>query len=412
MSSLRVGPYEVIQKLAAGGMAEVFLARRPGPAGFEKRVVLKRISRKLRAESEVAAMFRDEANVQALLDHPNIVQIYDYGEDQGFPYIAMEFVKGATLRWLVDNSKAVLRPIPLQHSLRIACDILAGLHFAHERKDEANQPLNLVHRDISPVNILIGRNGIAKLCDFGVAKSKIQSTHTQVGVVKGKFRYMAPEQLNGQGVSRQTDVFAVGLCLWEMLVGRRLFDETKETGVISAIRSGDYPQPSSVRPELPRAIDRLLMRALKLEPERRFQSARDMHLACEELLRVLPRASNSVLLGEYVSAELDGLIGLAPDRKKTRKPISDTGSATIFQYLDPPVPTQPTQVSSPREDYADELTEAIGSPSLFSRFLSTALLVPAGAFAGIATAAQSIGGLASRKRREDEIKVTRTTSPE
>ena len=197
MSSLRVGPYEVIQKLAAGGMAEVFLARRPGPAGFEKRVVLKRISRKLRAENEVAAMFRDEANVQAQLDHPNIVQIYDYGEDQGFPYIAMEFVKGATLRWLVDNSKAVLRPIPLQHSLRIACDVLAGLHFAHEIRDDSNQPLNLVHRDISPVNILIGRNGIAKLCDFGVAKSEIQSTHTQVGVVKGKFRYMAPEQLNG-----------------------------------------------------------------------------------------------------------------------------------------------------------------------------------------------------------------------
>ena len=412
MSSLRVGPYEVIQKLAAGGMAEVFLARRPGPAGFEKRVVLKRISRKLRAENEVAAMFRDEANVQAQLDHPNIVQIYDYGEDQGFPYIAMEFVKGATLRWLVDNSKAVLRPIPLQHSLRIACDVLAGLHFAHERRNDANQPLNLVHRDISPVNILIGRNGIAKLCDFGVAKSELQSTHTQVGVVKGKFRYMAPEQLNGQSVTRQTDVFAVGLCLWEMLVGRRLFDETKETGVIAAIRSGDYPQPSSVRPDLPRAIDRLLMRALRLEPEKRFQSARDMHLACEELLRVLPKASNSVLLGEYVSAELDGLIGLAPDRKKVRKPISDTGSSTIFQFLDPPVPTHPTQVSSPRDDYAEEMTEAIGNPSLFSRFLSTALLVPAGAFAGFAAAAQSIGGLATRKRKESSIKVTRTTSPE
>lgn len=409
---MRVGPYEVIQKLAAGGMAEVFLARRPGPGGFEKQVVLKRISRKLRAENEVAAMFRDEASVQAQLDHPNIVQIYDYGEDQGFPYIAMEYVKGATLRWLVDNAKAVLRPIPLQHALRIACDILAGLHFAHERRDHANQPLNLVHRDISPVNILIGRNGIAKLCDFGVAKSEMQSTHTQVGVVKGKFRYMAPEQLNGHGVSRQTDVFAVGLCLWEMLVGRRLFDDTKETGVISAIRSGEYPPPSAVRPELPRAVDRILMRALRLEPEKRFPSARDMHLACEELLRVLPRASNSVLLGEYVSAELDGLIGLAPDRKKLRKPISDAGSATIFQYLDPPLPMQPTQVSAPRDTYAEEVTEALGTPSLMGRVLSSALLVPAGAFAGFATAAQTIGQFALKKRRDNGVKVTRTTSPE
>lgn len=409
-----VGPYEVMQMLASGGMAEVFLARRRGPGGFDKRVVLKRIGRKLQSEMEVVSMFRDEACVQALLDHPNIVQIYDYGEDKGCPYIAMEFVSGATLRWLVDNARVVLRPIPLAHALRIACDVLAGLHHAHERCDDEGRPLGLVHRDISPVNILIGRNGLAKLCDFGVAKSQLQSVHTQVGVVKGKFRYMAPEQLNGLPVDRRADLFAVGVCLWEMLVGRRLFDHANEDGVVAAVRGGDYPAPSTWRPELPRHVDRLLMRAIHRDPDKRFATARDMQLACEDALRSLARPSNSALLGEYVSAELDGTLRWSQERPDGDLPqvASEAIPATVFSMLDPPLPSQPTTIASPREYYFDELTESLGPPSRLGRLLSAALLAPATAFAGLAGAANALSDLLRRPEKQAEVRVTRTTSPQ
>src|SRR5688572_4027993 len=171
-------------------------------------------------------MFVDEARVQAHLDHPNIVQIYDFGEEKGSYYMAMELVHGATLRWVIDNATAVRRPIPMQHALRIAADVLCGLHYAHERTDDENTPLKLIHRDISPVNVLMSRAGIAKLCDFGVAKSELQRVMTRAGIVKGKFRYMSPEQINAEPLDRRADVFAVGTVLWEMLVGRRLFDHS------------------------------------------------------------------------------------------------------------------------------------------------------------------------------------------
>lgn len=408
-----VGPYEVVQLLAAGGMAEIFLGRKVGPGGFEKRVVLKRIAKKLLGDREIEAMFVDEARVQALLDHPNVVQIYDFGEDRGSYYIAMEFVAGATLRWVIDNAAAVRRPIPVHHALRVASDILAGLHYAHELSDDEGQALGLIHRDISPVNILVARNGTAKLCDFGVAKSQLQSVLTRAGIVKGKFRYMSPEQLNADRIDRRADVFAVGVCLWEVLVGRRLFDHESEDDAVAAIRAGDYPSPSDFRAGMPRAVDRILRRALHLDPERRFKSAREFQLACEEILRLLPKTSNSVLLGEYLSAELDGIAGLMPDRQ--RSPRRDEGSlvGTGFEMLDPPIPTHPTQIVHADEAFLlEESTEALPPPSAMGKVASLALMVPAGAFAGIAKAAEAIGGLVSKGRKDGDVKVTRTTSRE
>ena len=247
----RVGPYEVTELLAAGGMAEIFLGKKAGPGGFEKPLVIKKITKKLLGDREIQQMFIDEARVQALLDHPNIVQIYDFGEEKGSYFIAMELIRGATLRWVIDNATAVRRPIPMQHALRIASDVLCGLHYAHERQDEDGTPLKLIHRDISPVNVLITRSGIAKLCDFGVAKSEMQRVMTRAGIVKGKFRYMSPEQLNAEPLDRRADLFAVGSVLWEMLVGRRLFDHASEDDVVGAIRAGDYPAPSDLRPGVP-----------------------------------------------------------------------------------------------------------------------------------------------------------------
>jgi len=407
----RVGPYEVVQLLAAGGMAEVFLARKLGPGGFEKRLVIKRIAKKLLGDREIRAMFLDEARLHAQLDHPNIVQIYDFGEDEGSYFIAMELVAGATLRWVVDNANAVRRAVPVHHALRVAADILAGLHFAHELRDEqTGECLNLIHRDISPVNILVSRAGAAKLCDFGVAKSEMQRVLTRVGIVKGKFRYMSPEQLNGDPLDRRADVFAVGTCLWEMLTGRRLFAQDSEEDAVEAIRSGEYPAAGEYRPDLPRVVDRALRRALAYDCDRRFQSAREFQLACEELLRLMPRASNSVLLGEYISRELDGIAGLAPDRGRHKQPESDSVVSTGFEMLDPPVPLLPTQITGVDDSaYYDEETAPPQPPSAAGRIASVGLMAPAVAFAGVARAASAIGGV-FKKSEDESVRVTRTTT--
>ncbi len=406
----RVGPYEITELLAAGGMAEIFLGQKPGPGGFRKQLVIKRISKKLIGDREIEMMFVDEARVQALLDHPNIVQIYDFGEEKGSYFIAMELVRGATLRWVVDNASAVRRPIPLQHALRIASDVLCGLHYAHERIDDTGEALKLIHRDISPVNVLITRSGIAKLCDFGVAKSEMQQQMTRAGIVKGKFRYMSPEQLNAEPLDRRADLFAVGSVLWEMLVGRRLFDQANEDDVVAAIRAGNYPAPSDLRPGVPRPVDRILRRALHLNRDRRFRSAREFQLACEEILRLLPTASNSVLVGEYVSAELDGTAGVSgPKRRREQVPDSDFSMASGFEMLDPPVPSAPTTISlPPSADIEEPLEGPLPSPTWIGRVAGMLIFVPAMIFAGVGKILEGVGALISPRRNEPQVRISRT----
>ncbi|MFH1808521.1 MAG: serine/threonine-protein kinase [Pseudomonadota bacterium] len=368
----RLGDYDIIQLLAAGGMAEIFLAKKVGPGGFEKRVVIKRIAKKLLGDSEVLAMFLDEARVQALLDHPHIVQIYALGEEKGSYYIAMEFVPGATLRWVIDNASAVGRPVPLQHALRITADMLGGLHFAHERRDARGRPLGLIHRDISPVNVLVSRAGVAKVCDFGVAKSKLQSVMTRVGIVKGKFRYMSPEQISGAPLDRRSDIFAVGTVLWEMLAGRRLFDQQPEEAVVSVIKGGDYPSVLELRPHLPPIVDRILRTALDPKPERRFQSARDFKLACERLLRVLPRGSDSLLLAEYLAAELEGTAGLEKGAGEEQDVALLSGS---FLALDPPLPRKQSPSLATRPTATDP-SGRVRRATAPGKLLAAMLLLP------------------------------------
>jgi serine/threonine-protein kinase len=347
--------------------------------------------------------------VQALLDHPNIVQIYDFGEEKGSYFIAMELIRGATLRWVIDNATAVRRPIPMQHALRIAADLLSGLQYAHERCDNDGTALKLIHRDISPVNVLVTRSGIAKLCDFGVAKSEIQRVMTRAGIVKGKFRYMSPEQLNAETLDRRADLFAVGSVLWEMLVGRRLFDHPSEDDVVAAIRAGDYPAPSDLRPGVPRTLDRILRRALHPDRERRFRSAREFQLACEEMLRLLPAASNSVLVGEYVSAELDGTAGLGVPTRRQYAPENDSLMASGFEMLDPPVPSSPTTISPPPSAEVEEPAEGAASPpTVFGRVVGMAIFLPAVVFGGIGKLIEAAFGLISPRAEEPRVRISRT----
>lgn len=386
-----VGGYQVTQLLAAGGMAEIYLARKVGPGGFEKRVVLKRIAKKLLGDREIEAMFLDEARVQALLDHPHVVQIHDMGVDKGAYWIAMEFVAGATLRWVVDNANAVGRPIPIHHAVRVACDVLNGLHYAHELTDHRGRALGLIHRDISPVNVLVSRTGCAKLCDFGVAKSKLQSVTTRVGIVKGKFRYMAPEQVNASPLDRRADVFAVGAVLWETLAGRRLFDQQAEDAVVDAIRGGEYPPIRQVRADVPRLLEKLIRKALESEPEKRFNSARDFQVALEEVLRRLPHSSNAAALGEYLVGELEGTAGIeAP--KRDRGQIADESGllAANFELLDPPVPdatqvrpVKPSSAPTSASLTAMEEDRPARDAGIFFKVLAAGLMLPALVFGAL-----------------------------
>jgi serine/threonine-protein kinase len=407
----RIGPYEVTELLAAGGMAEIFIGRKTGPGGFEKPLVVKRIHKKLLGDREIESMFVDEARVQALLDHPHIVQIYDFGEDKGSYFIAMEYIAGATLRWVIDNASAVRRPVPVPHALRIVADVLAGLHYAHERNDDDGQPLRLIHRDISPVNILVARSGQAKLCDFGVAKSELQRQLTRAGIVKGKFRYMAPEQLNAEALDRRADVFAVGCVLWECLVGRRLFDQASEDDAVAAIRGGNYPDPSDLRADVPRAIDRIVRRALHPNREKRYRTARDFHLALEEALRAMTAPSNAVLVGEYVSAELDGTVAEYASRTQTRPVTPEALLASGFEMLDPPVPSAPTLITLPPGDVPDEADATPAErppPSSIGRLLGASLIAPAVLFSGIGLGVEKLASAFAQKRRGPDVRVTRT----
>jgi serine/threonine protein kinase len=414
--SERVGPYAVTELLASGGMAEIYIGHKSGPGGFEKALVVKRIHKKLLGDREIEAMFVDEARVQALLDHPNIVQIYDFGEDKGSYFIAMEFIGGATLRWVIDNAVAVRRPLPMGHALRICGDVLNGLHFAHEAADKDGSPLRLIHRDISPVNILVGRSGVAKLCDFGVAKSELQRVMTRAGIVKGKFRYMAPEQINAEPLDRRADIFSVGCVLWEMLVGRRLFDQATEDDAVHAIRAGNYPDASDHAAGVPKTLDRILRRALHPNRDKRYRSAREFHLACEEVLRTVPGGSNAVALGEYVSAELDGTVAEYSRTVKRPMPEPEAFLGSGFEMLDPPVPTSPTVITLPRvsthaEDSSDLLPRP--PPTSLGRVLGAVLMAPAALVSLPGLMLEKIlasfpSGTSGSAKKQPQVQVTRT----
>lgn len=397
-----VGGYQITQLLAAGGMAEIFLARKVGPGGFEKRVVLKKIAKKLLGDREIEAMFLDEARVQALLDHPHVVQIHDMGVDKGSYWIAMEFVSGATLRWVIDNANAVGRPVPIGHALRILADVCNGLHYAHELTDHRGRPLGLIHRDISPVNVLVSRSGCAKLCDFGVAKSRLQSVMTRVGIVKGKFRYMAPEQVNAAPLDRRADVFAVGAVTWEILAGRRLFDQQPEDLVVEAIRNGDYPSVRDFRPEVPRPLDRVLRKALDPDPDRRFASARDLQLALEEILRLMPQPSNAAMLGEYLVSELEGTAGLQQGPRDGQLADDSGLLAGNFELLDPPLPdaTNIRRVERPRSrSTVPEDDAALQEAGFGYKLLAASLLAPAWVYGSVAYAVRGVAGMVGRRRQ-------------
>jgi serine/threonine protein kinase len=268
---MQVGKYQLIRELGVGGMAEVFLARTAGPMGFEKLLVLKRILPHMAREPAFVQMFLSEATLVARLNHPNIVQIFDFGESDGTYYLAMEYIDGPSLRTLLDDSLrrgGPLPPVPCARIIAAACE---GLSFAHSFRDSATgQPLDIVHRDISPDNILLSRQGAVKVADFGIAKAVGQQHRTQTGMIKGKLAYMPPEQIRNLELDQRVDVYALGVVFYELVTGNRPFDASTDASLMQSILF-ELPMPAVLRqPDLPEPVQKIIRRALAKDRDERY----------------------------------------------------------------------------------------------------------------------------------------------
>jgi serine/threonine-protein kinase len=267
-----VDRYAIFAPIASGGMATVYLGRRIGPGGFSRVVAVKCLHEQLARDPGFAAMFIDEARTAARVRHPNVVPTFDVVLDGNVIMLVMEYVPGEALARLQAQSRAAGDHIPVPVISRVVLDVLAGLEAAHTTTDELGHPLQLVHRDVSPQNVIVGTDGAARLIDFGVAKARGRLQSTRDGELKGKISYMAPEQLQGQ-VSPQSDVFAVAILLWECLTGERLFDGSNEGSTLHLVLNRAIPKPSDVRPEITPELDDVVMRGLSRDLDIRFASA-------------------------------------------------------------------------------------------------------------------------------------------
>lgn len=268
-----------------GGMAEVFLARADGPMGFAKKCVVKRILPHFNDDERFIAMFLGEARLAAELNHPNLVQIFDFGHTSGQYFLAMEFIDGPNLRTLNLEARKKFGPMGFALAARIMALATEGLHYAHELRSESGEFLNLVHRDISPDNILVSRTGGVKVVDFGIAKATSQPHLTKSGMIKGKMAYMAPEQLAREPLDRRADIFALGIVLYELVSGRMPFDATSEVSIIQAIMSQTpLERPSAYRPDCPPQLEAIIGRCLEKDRESRYASCLELHADLEAFI--------------------------------------------------------------------------------------------------------------------------------
>jgi serine/threonine-protein kinase len=276
------GKYELLSPIASGGMASVHLGRVVGMAGFERLVAIKRMHPHLLEETEYITMFLDEARLAARIRHPNVVATLDVAESEEGPFIVMEFIDGPPLSQLLKAHRKRDAVMPLDIALGIFSDTMTGLHAAHELRGADGEPLNLVHRDVSPQNIMVGRDGVARITDFGVAKANVRLSSTRSGFLKGKLAYIAPEQVRGEALDRRADVYAAGVVLWEILTSHRLFRAETEANLMWMLMQGADRSPREANPDVPEAIDAVCMKALAMEPEARFATAAEFEAAIED----------------------------------------------------------------------------------------------------------------------------------
>jgi serine/threonine protein kinase len=313
------GPYQLLDRIAVGGMAEVFKAKRAGLAGFEKTLAVKRILPHLSDNEEFVRMFVDEAKMVAGMAHPNIVQIFDLGKIDKTYFIAMEYVHGRDLRTILRRAKEKELRLPLDLALRIASALGAALEFAHRKKDERGRAMEIVHRDVSPQNILISFEGDVKLTDFGIAKAATKASSTDRGALRGKLLYMSPEQAWGKPIDRRSDIFSLGIVLYEMITDEKPFlaqsdGSEVEMTILEKVRRCEIPAARSRNPKIPESLDRVVMKALARDPDERYQDAAEMNRALERVIRERQPLS---------TGELKRFMELLFDREEREEAVPD-----------------------------------------------------------------------------------------
>ncbi len=340
-AAIRLGPYVLGERLGLGGMAEVYVGQRAGPHGFAKKFAIKRILPELAKDPRFVAMFVDEARICAALQHPNIVQVVDFGESQGELFMAMEYVDGISVAKLLRSVASKRERFPISIVLLIVRDVLRGLAFAHEATNELGQPLGLVHRDVSPGNVLISRAGEIKLADFGIVRSAIVDRRTNPGELKGKLGYMSPEQVIGAEVDPRSDLFAVGILLAEMLITCPMFGGKNELEVLTRIHDADLSTFHKHGAHVDTELADVVRKALAREPRNRYQSAREFAEALEDFAEARHLVLDTGELSVWISA-----LGILPSRSGTHVMQQPAALAAT----QPPAAATPAAVEEEREE--------------------------------------------------------------
>jgi len=310
--------YRVLNRIAAGGMAEVFRAESAGVEGFKKTVAIKRVLPHLAEKKQFIGMFLDEARLSAHLSHSNCVQVFDIGVGDNTFFIVMEYVDGADLKALIEHQRKTNKPFPLEEACLICLKICEGLAYAHEAKDSKGRDLHIVHRDMSPPNVLITRHGEVKIVDFGLAKANSQLEKSEPGIIKGKFGYLSPEAAFGKTVDHRTDVFAVGIILWEMLAGRRLFLGETDLETVRQVQAANIPPVSRFNPFCNQDVDNVLAKVLARDPEQRYQSARDLGRDLSALMFRFGRPASSFDIADMLDPVVTQRDSVRTDKLKDR----------------------------------------------------------------------------------------------
>jgi len=364
---MRIGKYQLVRKLASGGMAEVFLAKAAGPRGFEKTLVLKRILPHLAEDPAFVEMFLGEARLAAQLEHPNIVQIFDFGEVEGSFFLAMEFIDGPNLRKLV--KRAAEEALPPAFCAKVVASAAEGLAYAHEFRDpETGEPLGLIHRDVSPDNILVSRQGAVKVVDFGIAKVAGQGHRTLTGVVKGKVAYMPPEQLQAKAMDRRVDVYALGMVLYELLTGKRPFDAGTDVSVMQAILFESFIPVAQRRPDVPEALQQVLDKALAKDRERRYPDCRALQDDLERFVLSTGEPVGAYQIAQHIAQWVPegGAPMATPSAGSGRgsaAPKSKVRASSMVSPAEPPVVSTSPTTPMPRSLVAPAVSASLDSTS-------------------------------------------------
>jgi len=320
----RVGKYEVLTRLSVGGMAELFLAFTAGPGGFRKFVVIKQILPSIASDEAFVHMFLDEARITAALNHPNVGQVYELGEEEGQFYLAMEYIAGQNLEHIIRRAARKEVPLPVGFSVRVIRDVCLGLNYAHSFADlRTRRSAGIVHRDISPKNIMVTYAGTVKVVDFGIAKARNRLIHTKVGMVKGTSGYMSPEQVRNATIDGRTDLFATAVVLYELLTGHRLFSANTDLVMMKKIAEGEIPHPQKFNPGLSDALSAVVMKGLERNLQNRFQNGREMARALE---KAYPNIADEDKTANFISE-------LFPDKMKQAQALLESAGVNDSQEL-------------------------------------------------------------------------------